>query len=173
MAYLHQTKPEFKIQNKRNINWMQAIANNVMDKLSSDDQTLLQQSLDEIQQADFNHLSKSIIHHDLFRDNALFYNTNLNGIIDFYYACFDFTLIDIAIVINDWCFDKPQLFLDPYQKHYALQKDTLDLLPLFRRYACLNFWLSRLSDFHFPKCKGHTTIKSPNEMKNKLIILKQ
>ena len=59
-----------------------------------------------------------MIHADLFRDNVLFVEDTLGGIIDFYYACDDFFIYDIAIVINDWCIDHNGSIIEK-EKNYS------------------------------------------------------
>ena len=171
MAHMHRYKTTIYPKNRRNITWMKMVANKIAHNLSISEKSLLQQTLKEITTSDFTPLSKSLIHHDLFKDNALFLDNKLTAIIDFYYATYDYTLIDIAIIINDWCFSAPELFLEPYLNKHTLHDKELNQLPLFRRYACLNFWLSRLLDLHVPSRSGTTTIKNPDEMRDKLIQL--
>ena len=96
-------------------------------------------------------LPRGIIHGDLFRDNALFVGDDLTGIIDFYHACEDMLLIDIAITMNDWCIDstggldtaKEAALLSGYQQERALTSRELGELPQFRRFAALRFALTR------------------------------
>jgi Ser/Thr protein kinase RdoA (MazF antagonist) len=49
------------------------------------------------------HLQHGSIHADLFKDNVLFKGDRLSGMLDFYAACQDCYLLDIAIALNDWC----------------------------------------------------------------------
>ena len=96
-------------------------------------------------------LPKGIIHGDLFRDNTLFVGDELTGIIDFYHACDDFLIQDIAITINDWCttpngqFDdeRRNALLAGYQSQRKLTQTELDLMTLFQQFAALRFLLTR------------------------------
>lgn len=174
MAHLHNSKqPDFRRSNPRGIAWMQNTALKVLPQLQPNEQLLLQATLSEIQNFDFDILPHGIIHCDLFRDNTLFIDNELMAIIDFYYACYDSLLFDIAISVNDWCFEQPELFLEAYQSIRPLTDSEVNGFTTMRRITCLRFWLSRLYDLHFPVVNAQTLVKDPNEMWDKLTRLHQ
>ena len=138
-------------------------------------QQLAKQTADIIQTLPFSQLPQGIIHADLFCDNTLFLHGKLTGVIDFYFACQGVFIYDLAILINDWCFDgyqfippKYQACLTGYQSIRALSEDELRLLPKMLLLATFRFWLSRLDDFYFPKQGKIVQTKDPQEMQMKL-----
>lgn len=121
-------------------------------------------------------LPRGITHGDLFHDNALFEGDILTGIIDFYYACEDVFVYDLAILINDWC-NRTDGTLDPlrheavlrgYQSVRALTTPELRALPDYLGFAALRFWLSRLVNACDP-AKAGVTQKSPDAMKQLML----
>ncbi|MCG8625974.1 MAG: homoserine kinase [Proteobacteria bacterium] len=112
-------------------------------------------------------LPKGIIHADLFPDNVLFAdsdnnrdNIKISGVIDFYFACYDFLAYDLAIMINAWCFDTPDALnreksaalIDGYTSQRQLTTGEWEALPLLVRGAAMRFFLTRLYDWeHTPK----------------------
>jgi homoserine kinase type II len=110
------------------------------------------------------------VHADLFRDNALFENDQLTGLLDFYNACHDHPVYDLAVAINDWCVDihgKPlpehqQAMLHGYQSVRTLTSDELALLPEALTIAALRFWLSRLAGRRKSAIEGQGS-KDPEE----------
>ncbi|MBD3648400.1 MAG: homoserine kinase [Pseudomonadales bacterium] len=97
-------------------------------------------------------LPRGIIHGDLFRDNTLFEADRLTGIIDFYHACEDYLVQDLAISLNDWCSTDtgdmdPELIdamIEGYEYVRSLTLQERELLPDFQRAAALRFVLTRL-----------------------------
>lgn len=166
--------------NQRDKAWRINTAKKVLPKLAKDDQVLLQGELDYLHAKDFSQLPQGVVHGDLFRDNVLFDGEQLGGFIDFYYACNDVLVYDVAIAVNEWCVhhngadigeldhEKINVFLSAYQevrqfeqKEYAAWVDVC-------RLAALRFWLSRLHDFYFPQAGELTHTKDPNHFKHLL-----
>jgi homoserine kinase type II len=100
-------------------------------------------------------LPQGIIHADLFPNNVFFIGDRLSGIIDYYFACTDALVYDIAICLNAWCFEhdgsfnitKARAMLSAYQAVRPLSKVEFDALPLMARGASLRFLLTRLYDW--------------------------
>ena len=60
---------------------------------------------------------------DLFIDNIFFKKNKFNGYIDFYFACNDFLMYEIAICINALCFDKKK-----WINLYLIRKKSTNLI---------------------------------------------
>jgi homoserine kinase type II len=107
----------------------------------------------------FPDLPRGPVHADLFRDNALFENGRISGVIDFYFAGVECLLYDLAVCANDWCLaDKAALepgrtraMLAAYHTTRELTHAEAAAWPVMLRAAALRFWLSRLYDFHLPR----------------------
>ncbi|MEN8351078.1 homoserine kinase [Acinetobacter towneri] len=125
---------------------------------------------------------KGFIHSDLFRDNTLFADDQLQGILDFYELNQDELLFDIAITLNDFCTDFPELslneskaiaFLNAYETVRPLTQDEKACLELYLAMAAGRFWLMRLQVAAKNAAEGRTGAdilqKNPDEMRNMLI----
>lgn len=125
---------------------------------------------------------KGFIHSDLFRDNTLFNGNQLNGILDFYELNKDEFLFDIAITLNDFCTEYPevhlnevkaQAFLAAYETVRPLTNDEKACLEIYLAMAAARFWLMRLQVAQKNTQQGRTggdiLQKNPQEMRNMLI----
>jgi len=163
--------------NRRGPHWWQQTAEKLLPHLSTAQKKLLEDELAFQTEHRNDNLPRGTIHADLFRDNALFNGDMLTGIIDFYYACTDVLLYDVAVTVNDWCTNNDGSlnaercghFLQAYQKERTLSDAEKVDWPLMLRAAALRFWLSRLQDKHFPREGEMTHIKDPQVFEDILI----
>ena len=179
LAKLHTSAKDFsgKKKNSRNIDWISTKFNELKKRLSSSDQTIIEQEIDYQKNCLTDGLPSGIIHGDLFRDNVFFHQEKLSAFIDFYYACNDHLILDIAITINDWCSnsdgslkkEKFDLFLNGYQSIRMLQSSELKYLNNALRLAALRFWLSRLDAYYNILESESVSIKDPNYFKKVLL----
>ena len=121
-------------------------------------------------------LPTGVIHADLFPDNTFFMGEDLSGVIDFYFACNDILLYDLAICLNAWCFERDGAFnitsaralLQAYRNRRPISRAEFDALPLLARGAALRFLATRLYDWlHTPE-GAFVTRKDPLEYWQKL-----
>jgi len=121
-------------------------------------------------------LPTGIIHADLFPDNVFFLGQKLSGLIDFYFACTDAFIYDIAICMNAWCFEahnefnatKARQMLASYAASRPLTRDEFEALPVLCRGAALRFLLTRVYDWlHTPE-NALVRPKNPDEYIAKL-----
>ena len=104
LAELHVKSANFvaQHQNTRDLSWIKKTAETLFNELPQDESKLLKEEILYQEKQNYK-LPKSTIHGDLFKDNVLFLNDEVSGFIDFYYACTDYLILDVAIAVNDWC----------------------------------------------------------------------
>jgi homoserine kinase type II len=175
---LHLAGQSFRLQraNDRGPEWWGRTAPQVLPRLAEDDARLLNEELTFQARLKRETLPQGVIHADLFRDNALFQGAKLTGVIDFYFACNDALLYDLAVTVNDWCSQaggriEPRRYAAITQAYVAERKPLAAerrAWPALLRAAALRFWLSRLYDLHFPRGGELTHTKNPDEYRDLL-----
>tara|TARA_X000000950_G_scaffold56177_1_gene67540 strand:- start:730 stop:1701 length:972 start_codon:yes stop_codon:yes gene_type:complete len=139
----------------------------------------IEHSLNEIKHKWPRNLPTGIIHGDLFIDNIIFEGENINGIIDYTFACNDFFAFDIAICLNALCFiqegDKYNFnilnarnFLKGYIKNRSLEESEKQNMRVLCQGAALRFLLTRLTDSINQNDLALVKIKDPIEYLKKL-----
>ncbi|WP_370675285.1 homoserine kinase [Pleomorphomonas sp. PLEO] len=121
-------------------------------------------------------LPEGVIHADLFPDNVFFLKGRLSGLIDFYFACNDFLVYDLAICLNAWCFEpdgafnitKGRAMLAGYTAGRPLSEIEILSLPVLCRGAALRFLLTRLYDWLMTPPGALVRKKDPLEYYRKL-----
>lgn len=172
LGQMHRVASSFKGQaeNSRGAGWRRDTAQALLRHLPVDARDLIESELSAQSALDLGALPQGIVHADLFRDNVLFVDDRLTGVIDFYYACNDSLLYDLAITVNDWCFDthgQPNLpraraMIDAYSAERQPDDAEAGAWRLVLRAAALRFYLSRLHDWVHPREGGLVHIKDPD-----------
>ena len=179
LGKLHVAGQSFKptMPNPRAAEWRACTATQVLSFLTPQDAALLQKEVAFHAAHPLTGLPQGIIHADLFRDNVLFDGNCISGLIDFYFACNDSLLYDLAITVNDWCVDtdgaldppRTQAMLRAYHEARPLQAAERGMWPIALRAAALRFWLSRLYDGYLPRAGEMIHAHDPEQFKRILL----
>ncbi|MDX1975679.1 MAG: homoserine kinase [Rickettsiales bacterium] len=131
-------------------------------------------------------LPAGIIHGDVFPDNVFFKQNNaseliLSGVIDFYFACYDYWIYDVLIAMNAWCFDSNHQFVPEHAR--ALCKGYQSIRPftdteksaasVLARGAALRFLSTRSYDWVHHNSDALVVPKDPKEYVQKLRFFQQ
>ncbi len=165
-------------ENPRGQEWLLKTAGEILPHLPPAEAAMLTEEL-SVQRCDpFKVLPRGVIHADLFRDNTLFEEDKLTGMLDFYCASEGAFILDLAITVNDWCshdsgeFNRMKLeaLLAGYESVRILQESEKGLWNLALRAAALRFWVSRLFEAIFPKEGVSVLKKDPTEFRAMLAL---
>jgi homoserine kinase type II len=162
-----------QMENPRGGVWRRQAADNVRRFLKPEEQALLDSEIAFHEQHPLVALPQGVVHADLFRDNVLLDGARVGGLIDFYFACNDSLLYDVAITVNDWCVDeqgnldpaRTQALLAAYNEVRPFTAAEKDLWHIALRVAALRFWLSRLYDMHLPRDGELVRVHNPEQFK--------
>ena len=121
-------------------------------------------------------LPRGVVHADLFPDNVFFERDRLSGLIDFYFACNDALVYDLAVCLNAWCFEpdlsfnvtKARLMIGRYRAVRRCSEAEIAALPRLAEGAALRFLLTRLYDWINQVDGALVKPKDPREYLHKL-----
>jgi homoserine kinase type II len=164
---------ESKMGNPRGPRWWKSVMPEILPFLQPEDAALLTEEVRLQSLYRFEDLPRGAIHADLFRDNVLWDDGRISGVIDFYFACTDRLLYDLAIAVNDWCveaggtLDRPRThaLLEAYRRVRPFSAIEREAWPVMLRAAALRFWVSRLHDFYLPRPGELTHAKDPHHFR--------
>jgi homoserine kinase type II len=161
------------MNNPRGASWRASAAQQVTQFLCAEDAALLHSEVAYHAQHTLNDLPRGLVHADLFRDNVLMDGERVGGLIDFYFACNDSLLYDVAITVNDWCMDadgvldtrRTRAFLHAYHDTRPFTSQEVASWATALRVAALRFWISRLFDLHLPREGEIVNAHNPDQFK--------
>ena len=167
----------YKHANPHGLKWMQQTLMFVESTLLRGDKKLIEQQIQIRSKLESLKLPRAVIHADLFRDNVLFCDGEVVGVVDFYGAGTDCLILDIAIAVNDWCLnaeglvdeEKRIVFLRAYERERKLGAvERIHLLEALQL-AATCFWLSRLKGQIRARQGSNQATKNPGSCKKLLL----
>ncbi|MEW6689741.1 MAG: homoserine kinase [Pseudomonadota bacterium] len=167
------------LENPRGPKWWRLAFQELKRSLKKEDRDLLQSEIAFQAQHRFPDLPRGAVHADLFRDNALFRQGRISGVIDFYFAGVDCFVFDLAVCANDWCLADARrdrrldpartlALLEAYRAVRPLDAREREAWPAMLRAAALRFWLSRLHDKHLPRPGELVRVHDPEHFREVL-----
>ena len=185
IAKFHRASKKIKLYRKNSLtlkDWPKLLSKigNKSKIISTNLNSLMKNSHLQIKNKWPKNLPFGIIHADLFIDNIFFKKNKFHGYIDFYFACNDFLMYEIAICINALCFDKKKSkFMINKQKiknlikgYESIKKISLKekkSLNILCKGAAIRYLLTRLYDYSNTPKTALIKIKNPNEYYQKLV----
>lgn len=181
LAQMHLAGEGFEIKRKNalSVDGWRPLWNKSVDRIGEIDVSLAAEipaELDLLEKRWPTDLPMGVIHADAFQDNVFFIGEAFSGLIDFYFACNDFLVYDVAICLNAWCFEKDGSYnltkgmalLSGYQEVRTLSSAEIEALPILSRGAALRFFLTRAYDWLMTPPGAMVTKKDPIEYIRKL-----
>ena len=164
-------------EHPRNLSWLNHHAGLSKEVQSKTHQRELIEALDGVriglERPEIEELPRGVVHGDLFRDNALFDDGKLSGVVDFHHTSQHYWIYDVAVAINDWCtterhqLDKNRAvaLVAGYQEIRSFEDAEVACYPTFGLYSAVAFWLSRLAATSVDIESGARLSKDPDEFR--------
>jgi homoserine kinase type II len=173
LAHLHRVSNHFGLEmlNWRGLSWWRQEASALVGLASPHELALIQSEVAHQANFDVLDLPRGIVHADLFRDNILWNDAGQPQMIDFYFACNEQLMWDVAITVNDWCLDfncypeatldreRTRALLSGYASVRAFTPAEKAAWPQMLRAAALRSWLGRLGYHYYPRSSTLTHVK--------------
>ena len=189
IAKFHRASKKIKLYRKNSLtlkDWPKLLSKigNKSKIISPNLNSLMKNSFLQIKNKWPKNLPFGIIHADLFIDNIFFKKNKFHGYIDFYFACNDFLMYEIAICINALCFDKKnnkfvfnkkksKNLIKGYSKIRRLSDKEKKSLNVLCKGAALRYLLTRTYDYLNTPKSAIIKIKNPREYIQKLKVHNQ
>ncbi|WBA81701.1 homoserine kinase [Endozoicomonas sp. GU-1] len=151
-------------ENQRGLAWLDAQQKRLIPLLGQDDAHFMAEQWHSFSDAllAFDNLPTGLIHGDLFHNNVLFDQGRISAVIDFYQACNDWLIYDLAVTVNDWCLtdtlelDSQRLkaLTESYAQIRPFTENEQKAWPIMLRLAAFRFWISRLITFVYPETQA-------------------
>ncbi len=169
----------------RNQAWMSTTCDSLTHRVRYSSARLMEETLASVTallaRADVDLLPAGVVHGDIFRDNVLFQEDALCGIIDFHQAAYGTWLFDLAVAANDWCCDvtgqlnrgKALALLKGYHSQRPLSRQEIWFFSAFRLYAAFTFWLARQEVYLRAQQGLPVRSKNPRDMEAIIMMLRR
>ena len=149
--------------------------------IAPENQGLFDTELYRLSHLDYSRLPIGIVHADLFPDNIFFSNNSITGVIDFYFACNDYLIFDLAVCINAWCFDQEVEFhedfassiINSYNNFRKISLKEVSMLKDFCMLTAIRFYFTRLYDEFFHNSKDLVQVKDPKEYLERILFFRK
>ena len=162
LAQIHLASADFPMNRANSLDlpaWQQLLGDCGHDGLASIDTglaALVERELPTLANQWPSDLPSGVIHADLFTDNVLMLGDKVTGLIDFYFACTDLLVYDVAVTHSAWCFSNDgtrfdaalsAALIEGYESVRPLSASERAALPVLARGAAVRFLSTRAYDW--------------------------
>lgn len=161
----------------KTVSWLRDREQRLQGQVGYDSTDLIRESTERVtsllRRTDVSQLPTGVIHSALSRDNVLFNERGLTGVLQFNNAAQGPLIYDLGVAANDWCNDTAGILdaermialLRGYQEVRPLTKQELWFMPSFALYAALTAWLARLCATSDRQSTSGERFSSPDELR--------